>query len=91
MDLLVAHAVQHFSHEEEMFGRVGFPDVEAHANIHAELTRDLALLKQNFDATVAGDEMTGAGGRIKALLVQHVLEQDMKYRDFLHQHKLVPY
>lgn len=90
MDQLVEQAIQHFSHEEEMFNRIGFPDVEAHSNIHAKITDELIKLKQLFDTAVLGAEHAEIGKRIRELLMHHVIEHDMKYRDFLHHYRLIP-
>jgi hemerythrin len=90
MELLVDDANRHFAHEEVMFGLVGFPDIEEHVKIHADLTSEINRLKQDFNAGHAHGEWSKWVEQIKDLLLHHVLEQDMKYRDFLHYHRLVP-
>ncbi len=45
---LVAYTREHFSHEEQLMARIGYPDRDAHVREHVELTRQVTEFQQRF-------------------------------------------
>ena len=87
MDLMLIEAEQHFAHEERLMAAWDYPEIEAHKARHVELAtqfervmKEIAQLDISFVWAVKGLQM-------KQLLVDHLLKEDMKYRDFLRSRK----
>ena len=81
--LVVADATTHFEHEERLFAEYGYPDAERHAELHAELNRQLLHILGEFRQSQSSYHWIERGLLIKRLLVEHLLEEDMKYREFM--------
>jgi hemerythrin len=83
MTTIMAEATRHFDHEQQLLEKWNYPEAQAHAEKHSELATRLAQAMQ--DIQHADDARTrGFKGRlIKQLLVEHLLQDDMEYRDFL--------
>ena len=88
--LIMDTAIRHFAHEEQLFVQFGFPNVDQHSSVHAEIIADLLRLKVDCESDDFGVKCADVGRGLKDVLQNHVLEQDMKYRDFLYQYRLVP-
>jgi hemerythrin-like metal-binding protein len=82
-----ADAVAHFAHEEVLFKRRGYPEAAEHAQRHAEILQ--ALRDITDEATTQGleYEWIAVGLQIKQVLNEHLLTEDMKYRDFHRAHQ----
>ncbi len=83
MERMLSDAASHFLHEEEMLAHCDYPELEAHAAKHTELVAQFDRVKQEFAAADISFVWAAKGLRIKQLLVEHLLREDMKYRDFL--------
>jgi hemerythrin-like metal-binding protein len=83
MDLVVTEATEHFDHEERVLARAKYPGAAAHAAIHANLTRQLLVVLDEFRKSELSAIWIGRGLLVKTLLVHHLVNEDMKYRDFL--------
>jgi len=75
-------AESHFASEENFFKQWIYPGAEEHAQIHIRIIHAL-----RYFMTMFGNEDTKytwkvVGNNIKLLLVDHLLNEDMKYRDF---------
>lgn len=82
MQAILDDAAAHFAHEERLFAAWGYPLAEQHAKKHAEITAALQDIMTGFEY---GGVMFGwveAGLKVKQALVEHLLTEDMKYRDF---------
>ena len=90
MAVLIENALGHFAHEEHLFEQFGFPDLASHAHAHDRLATKLIGLKQDFDATNLNRKWLEVCAMLRSLLLDHILHDDMKYRDFLHQSRLLP-
>jgi hemerythrin len=75
-------AVAHFEHEEALFIEWGYPDAEQHAREHAAAASVFSEIKRRIECKEMEDEWAEAGLRVRQLLVAHLLNEDMKYRDF---------
>lgn len=82
MRAILDDAVAHFSHEEALFREWGYPDADAHAQRHAEIVQALQEIMGNFERGGLEYELIEAGLKVKAALIEHLLSEDMKYRDY---------
>jgi hemerythrin-like metal-binding protein len=83
MDLMLMEAAHHFWHEQELLARWNYPDTAAHTAKHAELTAQFDRMMKEFAESEISFVWALKGLRLKNLLVEHLLKEDMKYRDFL--------
>ena len=83
MDMMLMEAAHHFGQEQELLARWKYPDAAAHAAKHAELIAQFARVMQEFAQTDISFVWALKGLRLKQLLVEHLLKDDRKYRDFL--------
>lgn len=79
---LVSYAKVHFAAEERMLGERGYPHLDNHRARHEELMSKVAELNERIGAgrMVASVNL---GGFLKDWLVQHILEEDKSYCQFL--------
>ena len=82
MQSILIDAAKHFAHEEELFKQWGYPDAEEHAKKHVEATRALNEIMGHFEQGGLDYEWIEAGLQVKEALIGHMLDEDMKYRDF---------
>ncbi len=83
MDLMLMEAAHHFAHEEELLARWKYPETAAHIAKHAELTAQFQRVMKEFAQTDISFVWAVKGLQFKQLLVEHLLKEDFKYRDFL--------
>jgi len=83
MDLMLMEAAHHFWHEQELLARWNYPETAAHIAKHAELTAQFERVMKQFAETDISFVWALKGLHVKQLLVEHLLKEDMKYRDFL--------
>ncbi len=82
MQAILDDATAHFSHEEDLFREWGYPEAAYHTNQH---TRTLRLLREIMGLIQCGGveyEWIAAGLKVKQALIDHLLTEDMKYRDY---------
>lgn len=82
MHTILEDAAQHFTLEERLFEQWHYPDASEHAKKHAQLLRELKSIMSRFDSVSVEYEWIAAGLKVKDLLVDHLLIEDMKYRDY---------
>jgi len=75
-------AVKHFAHEEALFREWGYPEADEHAMRHAEVLRALRQIMRHFERGGVDYEWIDAGLKVKEALIGHLLNEDMKYRDY---------
>jgi hemerythrin-like metal-binding protein len=82
MQAILDDAVAHFTHEEALFMEWGYPAAEEHAEKHAQITLALHEIMGRFEHDGTGYEWIEAGLQVKQALIDHLLTEDMKYRDY---------
>jgi hemerythrin len=82
MQCILDDAVVHFADEEALFRKFGYPAAAEHAQIHAKITSALREIKRGFESDVTEYECIEAGLSVKKTLIEHLLNEDMKYRDY---------
>lgn len=78
LDVLIAHTVAHFAHEEILFAETGYPDAEAHKNEHKALIEQILDVQRGYRA----GELILSPDVLKFLrrwLILHIKTSDMKY------------
>jgi hemerythrin len=83
MDLMLMEAAHHFWHEQRLLTKRNYPDAKVHSEKHAQVTAEFYRLMQEFQEVDARQVWERKGLQIRQLLVDHLLAEDMKYRDFL--------
>ncbi len=87
MQAILDDAVQHFDHEEALLRQWRYPDADGHAEKHRSLVRELQGIMARFDDRTLEYDWIAAGLQLKDALVEHLLSEDMKYRDFYRSRK----
>ncbi|MDD5058652.1 MAG: hemerythrin domain-containing protein [Sideroxydans sp.] len=82
MQAILEDATAHFAHEETLFKEWNYPDAEQHAQRHAEVLQALHEIMHGFDKNGLDYEWIEAGLQVKQALIEHMLAEDMKYRDY---------
>jgi hemerythrin len=82
---LLAYTRDHFSSEETLLARTGFPGLAQHRKRHQELTQEVAGYLERFDrgeAALSIHLMTF----LREWLANHILREDRAYSAWLEQH-----
>jgi hemerythrin-like metal-binding protein len=82
MQAIVDDAVAHFAHEEALFKEWGYPAAEEHAQKHAQILHAMREIMGRFERDGVEYEWVDAGLQVKDTLIEHLLAEDMKYRDY---------
>lgn len=82
MQLILDDSKQHFAHEEELFKLWHYPDADEHARKHGQITRQLHEIKAALNQKSTEYTWIEAGLTAKEMLLDHLLNEDMKYRDY---------
>ncbi len=82
LNRLVAYAEEHFQHEEALMSEHGFPDLDRHRTLHANLVTSVFEINETFsaDPARAGAETLQF---VHRWLQDHILHEDMEIADFL--------
>ncbi|MGC2167043.1 MAG: hemerythrin domain-containing protein [Gallionella sp.] len=87
MKAVIEDAIAHFKHEEVMLSNWGYPDLAAHAKLHTQILVALEQINRRFsEGKLSEYDWIDAGLKVKHILVEHLLTDDMKYRDFKLSH-----
>ncbi len=79
---LVKYTVQHFSDEERLMEKAGYPDLAAHKLIHKEFTARVTQLQKDLASGKFVMSVTLAN-YLKDWLSRHILGTDRKYIPFV--------
>ncbi len=79
LQLLLDDAEQHFPHEEKVFRERQYPGVAREMEKHAHLLQTLRGIQANFAAYRFDVEWIQAALKVKELLLNHLLQDDMQY------------
>lgn len=72
----------HFSAEEEMLEKAGWPELDRHKRIHFGFKQQIAQLKRDIylGELVLRSQVMSV---IKSWLIEHILKEDQEYSEFL--------
>jgi hemerythrin len=82
MQSILIDAAKHFAHEEALFKQWGYPGTEEHAKKHAQVVLAMNNIMEHFERGGVDYEWIEAGLKVKEALINHLLHEDMKYRDY---------
>ncbi len=82
MQAILDDAVAHFAHEEILFKEWRYPEAEEHAKKHAHIVLAMNGIMAGFVRGGVEYEWIEAGLKVKETLIEHLLSEDMKYRDY---------
>jgi hemerythrin len=82
MRAIIDDAVTHFAHEERLFKEWAYPLESEHVQRHSEALQYLQKTSEGFGRSGTDYEWIEAGLKVKQTLIEHLLHEDMKYRDF---------
>lgn len=85
MQAILDDAGSHFYHEETLLKKWNYPLTEAHAEIHAQTLVELSSVIKNAVGRRESDWIE-TGLKVKRILIEHILNEDMKFRDFTKKH-----
>lgn len=74
----------HFAHEEQLFKEVAYQDTDEHSLKHAQLVEMLQHSMKDANANNTDYQWIETGLKIKEEIINHVLQDDMKYADYYH-------
>lgn len=83
---LVAYAEMHFRHEETIMAEHEFPQLAVHKQQHETMVETIFRLHREYMEENRSLEVNTMKF-IKAWLVEHILESDYRFRDFLARRK----
>jgi hemerythrin len=83
LESMLEDAVTHFAHEERLFKERAYPKREAHTLRHAELLEFLKKQLRDIRKTEFSRLWVEAGLAIEDGLVQHILNEDTQYIDYI--------
>lgn len=83
---LIAYAEIHFRHEEQIMENAGFPRLPDHQQIHESMIDEVFQLHKAYMEENLHLEMQTMKF-VKSWLLQHILQNDYQFRDFLARKK----
>lgn len=82
MDDLIADIQRHFAEEEEILGRVSYPDLEEHKAIHAALFAEACATRAAYAGNM-GDPTQLFHLIVEKILLEHMITIDSKFFPYL--------
>ncbi|BBE51856.1 Bacteriohemerythrin [Ferriphaselus amnicola] len=82
MRAIVDDAVAHFAHEERLFKEWCYLNASEHALKHAEAIQYFHNITEGFERNGTDYEWIETGLKVKQAFIGHLLEEDLKYRDY---------
>lgn len=85
---LELYVTEHFTYEESVMQEVGFDGLEEHKKQHRVFKDWLLSVKATSEVGGAGQMyiVDSIRGYLMSWLVNHILREDMKYREAIHAH-----
>ena len=81
LDFLMGYAMYHFSEEEALLERYGYPEGAGHAARHRRLMAQVRELEERLSAaTITADEVLTF---LQDWIVNHILMEDRRYAPFI--------
>lgn len=83
---LIAYAEMHFQHEETIMHDAEYPKLAEHQKIHEAMVETIFNLRQLFEEQHSHLE-TNTMKFVKTWLLEHIIQNDYLFRDFLARRK----
>jgi len=81
MQLILQDWKLHYSREEALLRQLHYPDADEHAKKHEQVNRQLHAIMAEVEHATFGYEWISASLKVRDALLDHLTEEDMKYRD----------
>ena len=86
LQFLADYAALHFETEERYMRSAGFPEADAHAEIHARINRRIMEVAASFHAQGASPELVAdVEALVRGWLTMHIAEKDRAVSDWINQ------
>ena len=86
LQFLADYAALHFESEERYMRAAGFPEADAHAEIHARITRRIMEVAASFHAQGASPALVAdVEALVRGWLTMHIAEKDRAVSDWINQ------
>jgi hemerythrin len=86
LQFLADYAALHFETEERYMRAAGFPDADAHADIHQRMIRRLTEVASEFHARGASPSLVAdVEALVRGWLTMHIAEKDRAVADWMKQ------
>lgn len=82
---IIAETLNHFAYEEHIMRNIGFQGYSDHKSHHETLRKDAELILNDLKAGKSGDDIGPSVHFLRALVVKHMVEQDLKISTFITQ------
>jgi len=89
LNQLIGYADMHFRHEETIMRDAGFPLLDEHMALHEVLIDTIFQLQKSYEEGSLRLEMDTMKF-VKSWLLDHILQNDYRFRDFLARKKSLP-
>lgn len=80
---IIDELVHHFAFEERMMHNINFKEVIEHKQHHATLATDALVVLGELRQSESSDDILASVNFLRALIMKHMIEQDLKIRDFI--------
>jgi hemerythrin len=81
MQLILEDWRLHYSREETLLRLLHYPDAEAHAKKHEQVNQQLQAIMAELEHATFGYEWIAASLKVRDALLEHLMEEDVQYRD----------
>ncbi|MCK5167107.1 MAG: bacteriohemerythrin [Rhodospirillaceae bacterium] len=81
LESLIAYTEYHFAREEKLMELVGFSGFDEHKALHEKLFHKVRSIHHSFEADRESVSLEDVGSFLQSWLTQHILGEDVKYRD----------
>lgn len=82
----IVAAENHFTKEEEILVRIGFPDIDAHKVSHASLVTKATQLKQVCNGEMDPEKASACYDEIVAFLLDDIVRGDSQFKSYLNHY-----
>lgn len=90
MDLMLIEAISHFRNEVQLLKARQYPHAANHAKKHDQLSDQLKRLIEEFRKDDVNFVWAMKGLHMKQLLVSHLLQEDMTFKEYFAQRRPKP-
>jgi len=82
-EYILNETLTHFAYEEQIMKNIGFPEYSVHKEHHEVLLQDADLILKDLQDGKDGDQISPSINFLRALIVKHMVEKDLKIGDYI--------
>lgn len=83
LEFMNGYVVEHFRDEEAYQKKIGYPELEAHKKIHADMVNYVLAVTKTYEENGFDQQlMQQFGGKLLAWLINHVAAEDQHIADY---------